>query len=146
MIASLPGPRELRAIAYAIMIHEDFNRPPIVRGVERLLGPKLVHTFGLMQVSSSRPLDDRESVRLGLQRLEESFAGLPDKVRNENWHYWSQRVLAEFNRDDQYISQVQGITRDLLRRVLPPRTVLSDTSESCLATLPVFSPRPCRTK
>jgi hypothetical protein len=133
MIESLSGPPELQAIAYAVMIHEDFNRPLVARRLERLLGPKLVHTFGIMQVKSSRALDDRESAQLGLERLAEASASLGEELRKkEPWRWWRE-VIAPFNRDDEYISEVREIAERLLRQVLPEKDPASSEAKGISA-------------
>lgn len=67
-------PQAAVAIAYA----EHLNRPPWARRLERLLKPRN-GTYGLMQMSSSRPISDQESVELFLERL----SAYPEIVEGE---------------------------------------------------------------
>jgi hypothetical protein len=63
--------RRMQALVYAILIYESLNRPPIYRWIERhILFPlHRAKTTGVMQVTSTRPLGDRESVELGVALL-----------------------------------------------------------------------------
>ena len=60
-----------KALVYAIMIYEDFNRPKFARFVERTLffKSKMPHTYGVMQVMSHTPLSDEESVIQGIAKI-----------------------------------------------------------------------------
>lgn len=59
---------EFKVLAYAIMVYEDFNRPRLARTIERIVfhWSTNPHTYGVMQVTSSKPLSDDESVRQGV--------------------------------------------------------------------------------
>jgi hypothetical protein len=63
---------DVEILSYAIMLQENFNRPKIARFVERIFGPlKGTATYGIMQVESTKPLSDAESVEAGVKRLNE---------------------------------------------------------------------------
>lgn len=62
--APVAYPQAALAIAFA----EHLNRPTWARRLERVLKPRS-GTYGLMQMSSARPLSDQESVDLFLERL-----------------------------------------------------------------------------
>lgn len=51
-------------IIISIMIVEDFNRPSVIRAIERKI-PFLCKTTGIMQVKSENPLSDKESIIIG---------------------------------------------------------------------------------
>ena len=60
----------LKALVYAIMIYEDFNRPKLVRVVERLAAPfGLAKTLGIMQVKAKRCVSDKVSVMIGIDKI-----------------------------------------------------------------------------
>ena len=54
----------LEATTYSIMIYENFNRPAIIRKVESLCCKltKKPHTLGIMQVNTSSPISDEQSI------------------------------------------------------------------------------------
>ena len=53
-----------KAIVYAIMVYEDFNRPVPARMIERVLYrySRKPHTYGIMQMTSRVPLSDEQSL------------------------------------------------------------------------------------
>jgi hypothetical protein len=122
------GRADLVAIAYAIMIHENFNRPPLLRSLERLLGPRLVKTFGLMQVQASTRLDDSTSVRLGLEKLQAAYDRFAAKRGGDQWSM-AHAVVADFNRDDEYIMEVMQIKQVLTARVIGSLSAQSKPEE-----------------
>lgn len=63
-----------RTMTYAIIIFEDFNRPKIVRIAENALS-KLYDgelTLGIMQVKTSHKISDMESVKMGIEKIQQS--------------------------------------------------------------------------
>jgi predicted RND superfamily exporter protein len=63
--------KRLIALAYSILIYENFNRPYIARLVEniRFHITSKPHTLGIMQVYSNNLINDTESVRLGVEKI-----------------------------------------------------------------------------
>lgn len=59
------------ALTYSIMIYEDFNRPVIVRYAEYLSFwiTRKPHTLGIMQVTTDKYIDNKESIRLAMQKI-----------------------------------------------------------------------------
>tara|TARA_R110000868_G_scaffold163179_1_gene395319 strand:+ start:3723 stop:4247 length:525 start_codon:yes stop_codon:yes gene_type:complete len=56
------------------VLHENFNRPKLFRLMEYIGSLfKKEGTYGIMQVKSSQVLNDRESVKLGMNIMSESF-------------------------------------------------------------------------
>ena len=58
-------------VVYAIMIYENFNRPKIVRWIENIhfLITKKPHTLGIMQVTSSKWINDEQSIPLAINKI-----------------------------------------------------------------------------
>jgi hypothetical protein len=75
---------KLKTIIYAIMIYEDFNRPSIVRTIERVvhLISKKEHSLGIMQVKSNKLIDDETSVNLAIKKIVASHK-LQNKIQRE---------------------------------------------------------------
>lgn len=64
----------LRLIFYSIMITEDINRPPLIRlGENCLFFTGLIRTTGIMQVTNSKILSDKESVTLAQHIIFKSY-------------------------------------------------------------------------
>lgn len=60
-----------KAVIYAIMVYEDFNRPVLARKIERVLCrcSHRPHTYGIMQVTSREPLSDEQSVVMACEKI-----------------------------------------------------------------------------
>lgn len=66
--------KKLNALVYAIMIYENYNRPPIIRIFEYIKCFICGHaTLGIMQVTTNIWITDRESVNKGVEILKKSF-------------------------------------------------------------------------
>lgn len=78
--------RPSEVIAYAVMIYESFNRPPVAQWVERhLLYPSgYAHTLGPMQVTTDLLVPDEELVRLGVERINAHLQTAWDVVKRKS--------------------------------------------------------------
>jgi len=123
IIESKVEDRTLEALVYAIMIYESFNRPRIVRGVERLffrLGKS--KTLGIMQVTTNKRISDEESIELGIEKIlnDYNLAYKNTVEGNPEWDDYSIRyeVLSEtvrnYNPDYQYVSEVLTLHDSIL--------------------------------
>jgi len=130
IIDSLPS-KQLRALAYAILIFEAFNRPWVYRFIEnRVLFPLgRAHTLGIMQVRTDVRLSDYESVRIGTEKIladynhaliEQSDASEVQAAGYERWLEYQviRRTAAAYNRDDDYVAEVLEIYNELLEKHL----------------------------
>lgn len=114
--------RYMELVAYAVMIHEDFNRPPLVRRLERLLFPRWSRTLGIMQVRVDRRISDTESVQIGVATLRQMFeetrrelASSKEVSRGLLLH----RTIAKYNRDERYVADVEELVNILWAQVAP---------------------------
>lgn len=99
---------KLKAIILAVMIYEDFNRPHIARVLENVIGKLgMAKTFGLMQVTSSQPLSDWESVELGIKKIIASWEREKFIVHSYSAEYnTAVGIIRDYNVDNDYISEV----------------------------------------
>lgn len=106
---------KLQLITYAILIYEDYCRPPSIRVLERLCFWKRERTTGIMQVKSSKSLTDKESVELGIDHLSASWQ------INSKENLWNQAVstVHDYNKDSNYSSRVFEIMEILAKRAAP---------------------------
>lgn len=84
-------------LLYAIMIVENYNRPPLVRMVENLKF-RLSHkrmSLGIMQVKTDKMIDDKESIR--------QAAGIISKLRQEYIGNRNEEELGALGRLGSYI-------------------------------------------
>ncbi len=133
---------DLRRVIYALLIVEGFNRPKAARLVEYLAFPfGLSKTLGIMQVSTDKPIGDRESVELGIARLNLDFEAARveltkryEEAEMTGSEYMPTRVwqtlraaVVRYNPDGQYADDVMSIAGmleeywpDIHAPVLPP--------------------------
>lgn len=106
---------KLELITYAILIYEDYCRPPSVRALERLCFWKERRTTGIMQVASPKALSDEESVKLGTQKLSASW----QRFAEENLYMRTQSTVTDYNKDSDYLHHVLEVMEILAKRGAP---------------------------
>lgn len=76
VISEQTNDRAVKLLIYAVLIYEGFNRPSFVRWIECHVLFRLGHarSLGPMQVQTSTPITDIESVRTGAQLLARSYS------------------------------------------------------------------------
>jgi len=110
---------KLKTVILAVMIYEDFNRPRIARALENVAGKLgMAKTFGLMQVTSSQPLSDWESVELGIKKIITAW----DREKFVFHSYSAEHntavgIIRDYNADDDYISEVIEIAEIIENRL-----------------------------
>lgn len=126
----------LTQIIYAIIIHENFNRPKVYRILENLCGiinnkPK---TYGIMQIKSDQPIDDLTSVELGCGKILTDLKCLipeyiqdavehKDETKSEYWHKYVDNGLLDndyqvklvrmYNHCDDYAYEIKELANYL---------------------------------
>jgi len=114
---------KLRAMAYAIMIHENFNRPPLVRLIEnisfRLSGKP--HTLGIMQVHSKQFINDKQSVVQGVLKIRKAFESYSTKSIQEELQYFNDysammAIASDYNTGDEYTETVTDLAEKIVSR------------------------------
>lgn len=106
---------KLELLAYAVLIYENYSRPPSVRALERLCFWRRQRTTGIMQVAASKPLSDQESVELGVCKLNSSWL----RHWDESPYMRTRATISDYNKDDDYISRVLEVMEILAVRVAP---------------------------
>ena len=104
--------RQINTTIIAILIFENFNRPPIIRFVERCLIKitKKEMTLGIMQVSSNRAISDTQSVVIGTENLCSKFR----KNQKESETARFRLMIKHHCPDRKYIRQVLFITKCII--------------------------------
>lgn len=91
---------------FSIMIYEDYCRPPVFRGLERLmflLRLRRNMSLGIMQVQSYLCLNNTESLKMGMRKIYSVFA-------KNSFSYSSYlEAIMEYNCGKNYFDQVQII-------------------------------------
>jgi hypothetical protein len=116
IINQTPSDQLLRLLIHAVIIYEDYCRPPLIRAVERHWPWPRARTTGIMQVTSGKALSDDESARLGIGRLAEAWALVSaDTTLNGSEILW--KVLAGYNKDETYILRVLDVMEVIAIRI-----------------------------
>lgn len=70
------GDRSIERLAYSVMIYETFNRPEVYQAIERhlIFRFKRPTSLGPMQVRTSVPISDEDSVLQGVTHLRTAYA------------------------------------------------------------------------
>ena len=113
-----------KAVVYSIMVYEDFNRPAVARFIERMLFhcSKKPHTYGIMQVTSLKPLSDEESVVKACEKIRADVVSfLPDMpFYDENSIYLSEianKIFSLYNPgDEEYHNQTAQVYENITAR------------------------------
>lgn len=109
-----------KALVYAIMVYEDFNRPKFARFVERTLffKSKRPHTYGVMQVMSQAPLSDEESVIQGISKIKSLAKIEIDSIEDVDTVYAKRVIYAiaeKYNPGDHdYCDQVEQVYNNII--------------------------------
>lgn len=99
-------------LVYAVLIYENFNRPKVYRLIENMLfHVGLAKTLGIMQVTTDKYINDRESVTLGSTKIVYDFNMAKNCQYGDRAVRWA--VLKAYNPDDDYISEVDKIENEL---------------------------------
>ena len=99
-------------VVYAIMIYENFNRPKIVRWIEYIHFwiTKKPHTLGIMQVTSSKWINDEQSISLAINKIISDCESIIQKYAKNKESFCLEFVVAKiagkYNRDDDYVEEV----------------------------------------
>ena len=116
-----------KAIVYSLMVYEDFNRPTFARFLERMLFhfSKKPHTYGIMQVKSSKPLSDEESVVRACDKIKTDAMNILQnkKCYDEGDCFLFEIYSAVFSLynpgDEEYCNQVCQVYENIVARFYP---------------------------
>jgi hypothetical protein len=113
--------RYMELVAYAILLHETFNRPRVAQLIERVVFPWGSRTLGPMQIATAKRISDVESVRLGVQKLRSSFEATQQELAENNYRKYQilSLTLAKYNRDETYINEVTELIHILWAQIAP---------------------------
>ena len=102
-------------VIYAIMIYENFNRPKIVRWIEYIHFwiTKKPHTLGIMQVTSSKWINDEQSISLATDKIISDCGCIIHEYAKKEESFCLETVVSKiagkYNKDDDYVEEVGQI-------------------------------------
>lgn len=108
--------QRLKLLTYAVLIYEDYARPPAVRELERLMFWKSRRTTGVMQVAADHALSDQQSVIQGTGIL---LAAWQKTAVEVSLYDRMAAAIVAYNADDDYVSHVFDVMEILAKRVEP---------------------------
>lgn len=118
-----------KAVVYSIMVYEDFNRPKIARFMERMLFhySRKPHTYGIMQVTSSKPLTDEESVIKACEKIKDDVMTIlpeiqyyDEKSLSLSLSVISCRIFSLYNPGDtEYHNQANQVYENIVEKFYP---------------------------
>ena len=100
-------------VIYAIMINENFNRPKIARWIEYICFwiTKKPHTLGIMQVTSSKWINDEQSISLATNKIISDCECIIQEYAKNEQSFCLESVVAKiagkYNRDNDYVEEVE---------------------------------------
>lgn len=98
--------KTLKNLTYAIMIYENYNRPPVVRVLEYMkffiIGNA---TLGIMQVSTSNFITNEESVIKGYKMIQDMYK----KFNKQKIEERLKKVMFMYNKSNKYVEEVMYI-------------------------------------
>jgi hypothetical protein len=120
----------LKAVTYAIIIHENFNRSTIVRWLENaaFFLTKKPHSLGVMQFPTSEYINDQQSVILGTKKVHNTYNEIIESfVFNDNIYYvdnatFYEPVISKYNGGNAYREAVGMLTETILSKYYPNTT------------------------
>lgn len=63
--------KELIPLIYSIMIYENYQKPRLIRKLEKYKLFNKQSKYGIMQVNSNKYIDDSSSIKLAIKKLEQ---------------------------------------------------------------------------
>lgn len=102
----------LDAIAYSILIYEDFNRPKVVRFIEYITFKltKKEHSLGVMQVKTKKYLSNNESVVLGCKKIVSAHSKYLRKIKKDKQGFYEwlayREIINDYNGGESYTNEV----------------------------------------
>lgn len=100
-------------MVYSIMIYENFNRPRFVRWIEYIhfLLTKKPHTLGIMQVASTKWINDTQSVTLAINKIKSDCDNIVDDYAKRKEEFSLRlivrKIASKYNKDDAYVEEVE---------------------------------------
>lgn len=119
-IENIAGTKHLEALIYAVLITEAFNRPKAYRLIENLLFHfGFAKTLGVMQVTTEKYINDRESVQLGATKIVNDFKEINAKTHDDVFWTILRETIKQYNHDDEYIQEVDDLYEEIVNKYYP---------------------------
>lgn len=106
--------RELRPMIYAIMIYENYNRPEVMRKIDKLRYKidNVERKFGIMQVFSKNIISDEKSIELVVKKLDAIYLKLIKDKKSGNRNK-AISVLRIYYSDNEIVNEIISIYNEI---------------------------------
>ncbi len=126
-----------KLIIYAILIYENFNRPRIVRFLERIW-VKLFNkeaTIGIMQVKSDVTISDEESIEQGTYFLYTQYLKYTKEGKSYNNF---RKTIKRHCPDTKYMRQILFISKVILDNTINSNEIFEDLSHEIVTEFGLY--------
>lgn len=105
----------LKLLVYSIMIFENFNRPFLFRKIETFFAKNSSkrRTLGIMQVSTDRIINDKESIQLAIEKIFQKYLEKLNSNEDVYYHNVLSGILSNYNPSDDYEESIKNILQIL---------------------------------
>lgn len=134
IIASQSVDSLCESFIYAVLLYESFNRPKLIRTIEKLTFPHIAKSLGPMQVKTDKMLTDYQSVTEGSARVVRSYLQALKMAKeraaekevefnpyteSRHMRYLQYKVAAEYNKDDSYVDGLSEMHDHVIENLYP---------------------------
>jgi hypothetical protein len=120
----------LKAVTYAIIIHENFNRSIVVRWLENIAFfiTKRPHSLGVMQFPTNEYITDKQSVIFGTRKVRNAYYNFLKSFVYDDTVYcvdnstFYEPVISKYNGGNAYREAVGQLTESILSKYYPNTT------------------------
>jgi len=132
----------IKGLIYAILVIENFNRPKLARWIEyaRFFFTRKPHTLGIMQFYSEKYITDIDSVKLGVNKINDAYSKSLEEYTNgrkgEYYSNWTMKheLASVYNTGDDYNSDINEMWDEIMKkyysetkdRLLPEETTAAN--------------------
>lgn len=117
----------IKALVYAILVIENFNRPRLARWVEyvRYFIFRKPHTLGIMQYYTPKYISDIESIELGIEKINSVYrTSIADFYNGQKQEYYGEWTLqtelaGAYNTGSQYSEDVREMWDEIMIKFYP---------------------------
>lgn len=102
--------KQLIPIFYAMMVYANYQQPPLIRYMKERFFPGKQIVYGIMQIESSIPLTDLQSITKAMEVVEQIVKHA--KMKKNNFDVCT--ILKEYYQNDEIVSYVYAIYQDIL--------------------------------
>jgi hypothetical protein len=117
-ISPITNNDQIESLIYSIMLYEAFNRPKAYRIVEAIcFWFGISKTLGIMQVKTDKYISDKESVRLGAQKVVADLLTILSEKGDKYLTEWDvqRSIINKYNGGRRYLSEIEDLNGLVLR-------------------------------